>query len=247
MDRFDFSGKKIVVTGASSGIGRATAVLLSETGAKVIIIARREEQLKKTLSLMKGEQHSYKVLDLSNFDAVIATMTAIVEEDGIKIDYVAHCAGVATPTPLRILTEEFIDITMQTNFYSFAAILRCVALRKLFNYGGAVVGVSSCAAPYGDSSNGIYAASKGAMDSLMRSAAKELRPRGIRVNTVCPRGIRTEMLVNQKYKSFSGDSLETLPDDLMPPERVAGVIAALLSDSMQGVSGVSLDVDGAKK
>lgn len=242
MDQFDFSGKKIIVTGASSGIGRATAIFLSKTGAQVIIFARREDELKKTLSLMEGEKHSYKVLDVSKFDSVLAAITNIVEEDGIKIDYVAHCAGVGIPKPLRIITEDFINLIIQTNFYSFAAILRCVAQRKLFNQGGAVVGVSSCAAPYGDSGNSIYAASKGAMDSLMRSAAKELRSRGIRVNTICPRGIRTEMLINQPYTTYS-----ELPNDLIPPENVASVIAALLSDSMQAVSGIALDVDGANK
>lgn len=246
MDKFDFTGKKIIVTGASSGVGRETAVLLSGSGAKVILIARREEELKKTLSMMEGTGHIYKVLDLSRFDEVVAAMREIVEQDGAKIDCVAHCAAISAPRALRAMTGEAIDQTLKTNFYSFAAILKCAAMKKLFNDGGAVVGVSSLDAKYGHSGNGIYAASKGAMDSMMRSAAKELSPRGIRVNTIRPNFIKTEMLANQVFKTFEGDTVDTLPDGFMLPEGVASVILALLSDSMRYVSGVALDVDEAK-
>ena len=246
MDRFDFTGKKVIVTGASSGVGRETAILLSQTGAKVILIARREEALKKTLLMMGGNSHLYKIVDVSKFDDVVNCMKEIVEEDGARIDYVASCAGVAVPAPLRIITEAAFDYTFKTNFYSFAAILKCAAMKKLFNNGGAIVGVSSCVAPYGQAVNGIYGASKGAMDSLMKSAAKELRPRKIRVNTICPCGIKTEMQVNQTLKPFEGNTIDAIPDGYMLPEGVASIIVALLSDSMRYVSGVALDVDEAK-
>lgn len=246
MDRFDFSGKKIVVTGASSGVGRETAILLSQTGAKVILFARREEELKKTLSMMKGNGHFYKVIDVSRFDDVVNCIREIVEEDGVKIDYVASCAGVAIPTPLRIMTENSLDYTFKTNLYSFAAILKCAAMKKLFNNGGAVVGVSSCVAPYGQAVNGVYGASKGAMNSLMKSAAKELLPRKIRVNTICPCGIKTEMQLTQTLKSFEGDTVDAIPDGYMLPEGIASIIVALLSDSLRYVSGVAIDVDEAK-
>lgn len=246
MDRFDFSNKKAVVTGASSGVGRETAIQLSRCGAKVALIARRETELKKTLSMMDGEGHSCYIVDLSDFDQTVVTIEKIAAEDGKKIDCIAHCAGIAVPTPLRVITKAALDSTIQTNFYSFAAILKCAAMKKLFQNGGAVVGVSSCVAPYGQAANGVYGASKGAMDAMMRSAAKELRPRGIRINTICPCGIKTEMLANQALKSIEGGSVDTLPDYLMLPEKVASVIVALLSDSMQYISGVSLDVDEAK-
>lgn len=246
MDQFDFSNKKVVVTGASSGVGRETAIQLSRAGAKVVLIARREAELEKTLTMLDGTSHAYYVADLSDFEQTLQTIARIVAEDGKKIDCIAHCAGIAVPTPLRIVSKAALDSTMQTNFYSFAALLRCAATKKLFQNGGAIVGVSSCVAPYGQATNGVYGASKGAMDAMMRSAAKELRPRGIRVNTICPCGIKTEMLANQALKSIEGGSVDELPDYLMLPEKVASVIVALLSDSMQYVSGVSLDVDEAK-
>ena len=80
------------------------------------------------------------------------------------------------------------------------ALLKCVAQKRLFNDGGAVVGISSCVGVYGQAANAVYGASKGAMDAFMKSAAKELRPRKIRVNTICPCGIKTEMLANQAVK-----------------------------------------------
>ncbi len=246
MDQFDFSGKKVVVTGASSGVGRETAIQLSRAGAKVVLIARREAELKKTTAMLDGTSHTFHTVDLSDFEQTIQIMNRIVAEDGRKINCIAHCAGIAVPTPLRIVSKAALDSMMQTNFYSFAALLKCAATKKLFQNGGAVVGVSSCVAPYGQASNGVYGASKGAMDSMMRSAAKELRPRGIRVNTICPCGIKTEMLANQALKNIEGSNVDELPDYLMLPEKVASVIVALLSDSMQYVSGVSLDVDEAK-
>lgn len=246
MDKFDFNGKKVLVTGASSGVGREVAILLSQMGAKVFIVARREEELKKTLSLMTGTEHSYKVLDLSDFESIVAAVKEFVAADGQKFDCIAHCAGLAIPIPLRSISMANILQIFGTNTYSFMALLKCAAQKKLFNDGGAVVGVSSCAGVYGQAANAVYGASKGAMDAFMKSAAKELRTRQIRVNTICPCGIKTEMLVNQAVKNYEGESIDDLPNSLMLPEKVASIIVALLSDSMIYISGVAIDVDEAK-
>ena len=82
MDKFDFNGKKVLVTGASSGVGREVAILLSAMGAKVVIVARRESELQKTLSLMEGSGHSYRVLDLTDFDGIVETVKDIIAKDG---------------------------------------------------------------------------------------------------------------------------------------------------------------------
>lgn len=246
MDQLDFRDKKILVTGGSSGLGRQTAILLSEMGADVVIMARREEELKKTLSLMRKGSHFYLAIDISDFDQMVQAIKSIVERDGKKLDGAAHCAAIAVPIPLRAIRKSAMDELFATNFYSFAAILKCAGGKKYFNDGSSIVGVSSWAAPYGQRGNGIYAATKGAMDTLMKCAAKELRPKGIRVNTICPGGMRTEMLVNQTVKFYEGDSLETLPEGLMEPKKVASIIATLLSDSMQYVSGIAMDVDQGK-
>lgn len=245
MDAFDFSSKKIIVTGASSGVGREVAIQLSRSNAQVILIARREEELKKTLSLMEGAAHSYQVADLSNFDQTVMVVTEIVKTDGKKIDGIAHCAGIAVPTTLRMMTKTALDHTLQTNFYSFAALLKCAASKRLFQDGGSVVGISSIVSVHGQPGNGIYGASKGAMDAIMKCAARELQPRGIRVNTICPDGIKTEMLANLAMNRTKDGNSKSLPDNLMLPEKVASIILSLLSDSMQYISGVSLTVDEA--
>lgn len=246
MDRFDFTGKKVLVTGASSGVGREVAIQLSNMGAKVVIVARREEELKNTMAIMKSNDHKYRVLDLADYNAVITMIKEIVSQNGEKFDYVAHCAGVAVPVPLRSISIENITQMFSINTFSFMAILKCVAQKRLFNDGGAVVGISSCVGVYGQAANSVYGASKGAMDAFMKSAAKELRPRGIRVNTICPCGIKTEMLANQVVKGIDGDSVDALPDYLMLPEKVASIVVALLSDSMRYISGVAIDVDESK-
>lgn len=167
MDKFDFNGKKVLVTGASSGVGREVAILLSAMGAKVVIVARRESELQKTLSLMEGSGHSYRVLDLTDFDGIVETVKDIIAKDGEKLDYIAHCAGLAVPIPLRSMSLANISQIFSSNTYSFMALLKCVAQKRLFNDGGAVVGISSCVGVYGQAANAVYGASKGALWTLL--------------------------------------------------------------------------------
>lgn len=244
MDVFDFNGKKVLVTGASSGVGREVAIMLSKMGAKVVIVARRESELQKTLSLMEGDIHSYRVLNLSDFNKVVEIFKESVSIDGRKFDCIAYCAGVAMPVPLRLITESTITKMFSVNTIGFAAILKCIASKRYFNDGGAVVAVSSCAA-LGHIGNDVYAASKGALNSLVLSAAKELRNRKIRVNAILPTGIRTDMLRDQVFSTIDQSILDSDNESLMRPEYVASVIVSLLSDSMKYVSGTLINVDRA--
>ena len=242
MDKFDFNGKKVLVTGASSGVGREVAILLSQMGAKVIIVARREEELKKTLSLMSGTEHSYKVLDLAEFDSIIAAVKEFVAIDGNKFDCVAHCAGMVKVLPIRSINEVDIDRMMRVNYYSFAAILKSISSKKIFNDGGSVVAISSYVAVYGQKANSIYGASKGAINSMVKTVSKELANRKIRINSINPIGIKTPMVLpEQELDCENGDY-----PNLLDPKEVAYVIVALLSDSFKCVSGISLDIDRAQ-
>lgn len=242
MDMFNFSGKKIIVTGASSGVGRETSILLSKMGARVVLIARRESELKKTISFMEKGNHYYRVVDLSKFNDVIKVIKEIVEIDKEKIDAIVHCAGIVKVIPMRSICEQDIDDIMHTNYYSFAALLKCVASKRLFNDGGSVVAVSSYVASYGQVANSIYGASKGAINSMVKTAAKELKHRGIRVNAVNPIGIRTPMVVSQELLQQECEAY----NKLLLPEKVASIIVGLLSDSFKYISGVVLDIDRAE-
>lgn len=242
MDKFDFNGKKVLVTGASSGVGREVAILLSKMGAKVVIVARRESELKKTLSLMEGDIHSYRVLDLADFDKVVETVKELVLVDGQKFDCIAYCAGLGIPVPLRLITEENINDIFRVNFIGFAAVLKCVASKRYFSDGGAVVAISSVTAT-GHIGNDIYAASKGALNSLVLSAAKELRNKKIRINAILPSTINTEMIRNQNLTTIDKSMLDNDNEFFMKPLYVATVVVALLSDSMKYVSGALINVD----
>lgn len=244
MDKFDFNGKKVLVTGASSGVGREVAILLSAMGAKVVIFARREAELQKTLSLMEGSGHSYRVIDLADFDKTVETIKEIVLSDGQKFDCIAYCAGIGIPVPLRLITKQAIDQVFGVNFNGMAAVLRCAASKRYFNDGGAILAVSSVTA-LGHIGNDIYAASKGALNSIVLSAAKELRNRNIRVNAILPSTINTEMIRNQNLTTIDKNILDSDNECFMKPEYVATVVTAFLSDSMKYISGALINVDRA--
>lgn len=243
MERQDFLGRKVIVTGASSGVGRETAVRLGRAGARVIAVARREERLKSTLAEMPGSGHGYRVSDVSDFDGFVENIKEIVVSDGKKIDYIAHCAGAVSPAPLRSITKEALDFAFTTNLYSFAAVLKCAASRKLMNEGGAVVGVSGMVSLHGQEGNSAYAAAKGALNALVKTAAKELAPRGIRVNAVCPGGILTDMVRNLPTNGLRTDAGEKGQGSILLPEHVASAIMSFLSEDMKYVSGAVLEMD----
>lgn len=243
MNDSGINGKTILVTGASSGVGREVAIQLSRAGAKIVVMARREEKLKETLALMDGTGHSFVALDMSNFDDVIDAIKEIVASSGKKIDSVAHCVGAVAPAPLRSLTKESLDFAFQTNLYSFAAILKCAASKRFFNENGAIVGVSGVVSLYGQAGNGAYAASKGALNALVKSAAIELIPRNIRVNAVCPGGILTDMVKDLPTNGLQQPDGKTVIGNILLPEHVASVIVSFLGNGMDHVSGTILEID----
>lgn len=241
-DIMDFQDKTVIVTGASSGVGRETAIQLSKAGAHVILIARREEKLKEVLSNMQGSGHTYMVLDISDFDKVVDAIKKLVSDRGI-IDCVAHCAGAVFPAPLRSLTKDGLEFAFHTNLYSLAAILKCAASKRLFHDGGAIVCISGTVSLYGQIGNGAYAASKGAVNTLVKCAAKELASRKIRVNAVCPGGILTEMVQNLPSSGLAVNNSEETSGRILLPSQVASVVVSLLSERMKHISGAILEMD----
>lgn len=243
MERQDFLGRKVIVTGASSGVGKETAVRLGRAGAQVVAVARREEKLKSVLAQTPGSGHAYRVADVSDFDGFVEAIKEIAASGGRKIDYIVHCAGAVSPAPLRSITKAALDFAFATNLYSFAAVLKCAASRKLMNEGGAVVGVSGLVSLHGQEGNSAYAAAKGAMNAMVKSAAKELAPRKIRVNAVCPGGILTDMVRNLPTNGLRADAGEQGRGSILLPEHVAGAILSFLSEDMKHVSGAVLEMD----
>jgi NAD(P)-dependent dehydrogenase (short-subunit alcohol dehydrogenase family) len=159
----DLSGKIILVTGASSGIGRATAIQLSKLGGRIALVARDEEKLKKTIEMMEGEGHAVYSFDLSQIDNIEGLIKLIVQENGV-LNGLVHCAGIAPLRPLGLTKGDFLHNVMLINFYSFVEMVRCISKKSNYAIGASLIGISSVASKMGDKSKVAYCSSKAALD-----------------------------------------------------------------------------------
>lgn len=244
-------GKHILVTGGTSGIGQQTAISLSNLGARVAIVGRREEKLQETLSKMSGEGHSIHAVDMSDLDSLEAIFKEIVEKTG-KFDGYVHCAGIVNNLPVKNYTPARLDQIMKTNFYSYFEMVRILSKKGRFNEGMSIVGVSSISAYVGASAQAAYGASKAAMNGAMHCLARELGEKGIRLNTVLPGPTETAMYSD--YLALKADTKEGPAASakssgrnylgMNQPADVANAIIFLLSPASRTITGVELPVDG---
>jgi NAD(P)-dependent dehydrogenase (short-subunit alcohol dehydrogenase family) len=244
----DLSGKLILVTGASSGIGRATAIVLSRLGASVVLNGRREEQLHETASLMeKVAKHYIELLDLNEVDAIPAWMQKISETYGSGFSGVVHCAGIVSALPIRAITLSRAEEAMRINAFASMAILRGAAKKKVFAASGcSVVLISSVNALVGWPGKTVYSAAKAALHGIAKSASLELAPKRIRVNTLAPAWVDTPMLHRfiQDFPDGCSDLQDRQVLGLIAPEEVGIAAAYLISDAARHVTGTTLVLDG---
>lgn len=244
----DFSGKKMVVIGASSGIGKQTAIALSSLGAQLILVARREEQLQNTMALLEGSGHGYYAADIAKLDETEDLFKNISKTYG-TIDGLVYCAGVNSTLPLLQLKPDKLHDIFTVNFFAFVETVRQATRRGRFSEGMRIVAVSSNAAIRGDKAHTAYSASKAAMNAAIRCIAKELADKGICINAVAPAVTNTE--VYQNYVAVSGgisDSEKALLErqymGLIEPQDIAEAIIYLLSPAARMITGITLPVDG---
>lgn len=241
---FDFSGKRYIVAGASSGIGRATAVMLSKQGAEVCLLGRNNIKLEETLSLMEGSGHKIYIKDFSEAGGFKEIYDDIIS-DGHKIDGLVYTAGIAKILPVGMLSKSSMDESMTTNLYSFVEMASLLSKKK-YHDTASIVGVSSISALYPQKCQGVYVASKSAMNSIVMSMAIELAEKNIRINTVMPSSTNTPML-REAFEGKSDEEIDRLTNKqvlgLVEPEDVASVILFLLSDASKKVTGRSLYAD----
>lgn len=178
---FSLAGKTVLVTGASSGIGRGIAVACAEMGAVVVAAGRNFERLQQTLALLAGEGHIVAVADLSDRAQTQAMVAALP-----KIDGVVHCAGIGDRVLCKLMTEADVDRMMTTNFKAPVLLQTEMLVQKRMNKGASIVFVASMAVDSPSVGNALYSASKGALVSYANCLALELAPRGIRVNCISP-------------------------------------------------------------
>jgi len=240
----DLSARHVLVTGASSGIGRAACVLASRLGARVSLLARNPEGLQETLSLMDGEDHAFHCCDVAEIGGLEDQVKQIVGTSG-PLDGLVHCAGVSTGRPLAMSKPDFVRDVMTVNFFSFVELVRVISRKKNSNQGASLVGVSSVAAFRGGKAQEAYAASKAAIDSVLKPMAKELADRRIRVNAAAFGMVRTHSY--QMYLD-GGGSDEALGTQqylgVAEPEDAASVLCFLLSDASRFITGTTLVADG---
>ena len=240
----DLTGKKILVTGASSGIGRATAIRLSEAGAKVVLIARNEEALRETLAGMQGEGHHIISADLSQPEVIKDAVAEAVAYDGQKLTGLVHCAGKTKVVSLRMLNYETLDEVMRVNFYSFIELCKQFSGRKN-NDGGSIVAISSTASQKANKGQIAYGSSKAALNTSILALSKELASKNIRVNAILPGFIRTKM--SEEFFLKAGDDVDVKQLlGIGEPVDIANMAAYLLSDAAKFITGALFNVDGGK-
>ena len=242
MDLFGLNGKTVLVTGASSGIGRAIAIVCSQQGAKMVITGRNVERLNETLSLLTSDGHMAIVADITNETDLNQLVERVPKLDG----FVSN-AGIAQPLLLQFTEKENVDSVLNTNAISVIHLTRLLLQNKKLNKGASLVFTSSingniCA--YIGSS--IYAASKAMLTGFMKASALELAPKSIRVNCVQPGMIETDLLKNSliSNEELEKDKLKYPLKRYGKPEEVAYTVVYLLSDATQWMTGSSIVLDG---
>ena len=239
---YSLIGKNILITGASSGIGRATAIECSKLGAHVIITARSEERLKETFSKLEGAGHQLVVCDLTAGDQLDNLISQIPDIHGF-----VNNAGKSVGVPIQFIKESVLEDLLNTNTVAPIILFQKLLKKKKLLKEASVVFTSSIAAT-GEVTmgNSMYVASKGAITSFIRCAALEMAPKKIRVNAICPGMTETPLI---KSGNVTDEQLAE-NEKLYPlgrfgqPEDIAWGIIYLLSDTSKWVTGINLIVDG---
>lgn len=187
---FTLEGKTILVTGASSGIGRGIAIACSKMGATVIINGRNEQRLAETMTEMQGEENLSLAADLSDSNSLTGMVSRLPKLDGI-----VHCAGIGQRVLCKQLQEADLDTMMDVNFKAPVMLQTEILKQKKINKGASIVFIASIASDSPSIGNAVYSASKGAIISYANCLALELAPRLIRVNCILPAMIWTDLIL----------------------------------------------------
>jgi len=238
---YSLKGKIVLVTGASSGIGKATAVECSKMGATVIITARNEERLKETLHSLEGDGHQMILCEMTNEEELEALAETVPVLDGVVFN-----AGINKLVAIRQIKAVDLNNIFAVNTFSPIILLQKLTKKKKVADAASIVYTSSIsgvgAAAVGES---MYIASKGAVSTFVKAAALEFAKKGIRVNAVCPGMVQTNMSDAYDLNEGDNEDLKNYPmGRYAAPEDIAWGIIYLLSNASNWVTGTNLIIDG---
>lgn len=236
--------KKILITGASSGIGRATAILFSELGAELILTARSGEKLNETLALLKSSaNHRIITADLSNqsdIERMVAEMPAI---DGF-----VHACGKVLPVPVKFIRDKQLQDVFSVNYFSAVHTVAELLKQKKLNTNASVAFISSVSTLHAYFGGGPYISSKAALEGYAKVLALELVPKKIRVNVLQPALVNTAIFESTIDAAINKEEMNKLiaqyPLGIGQPQDVAQALAYFISDASKWVTGTCLKMDG---
>jgi NAD(P)-dependent dehydrogenase (short-subunit alcohol dehydrogenase family) len=236
--------KKILVTGASSGIGRATAVLFSQLDAELIITARNEEKLNETFSLLKPHANHQQIsADLTANDDIKRMVT-----EGQAIDGFVHCCGKVLPVPAKFIQEKHLQDVFSVNYFSAVHTVSELLKQKKINNAASIAFISSVSTLHAYFGGGPYISSKAALEGYAKVLALELIPKKIRVNVLQPALVNTAIFESTIDAAINNDEMNKLisqyPLGVGEPEDIAHALAYFISDASKWVTGACLKMDG---
>lgn len=240
---FSLKDKTIIITGASSGIGRETAILLSKLGANLVLIDLNEEGLVDVPKEIKRAclRKKANLCDFDNFPEIVKDISDSVG----TLHGIVHCAGISSRKPLNVLSPDGFSKVMNVNFFAFEELVRLFAKRGRFADGGSIVVMSSISSVKGYKAKTEYCVSKAAVDAFVRCMAMELAPRKIRINSVMAAEVLTPLALKARELNQSlGVQEFNSPLGPTEPYEVANTIAFLLSDATKTITGTALLIDG---
>lgn len=238
---FSLQGKTVLVTGASSGIGRAIATACSRMGGTIVATGRNVQKLEITKAALEGEENLVIPADLTKAENIKDLVVQVPKLDGI-----VHCAGIGHRMPTKLLTTTEVEKVMNSNFMSAVSLQTELMNAKKLNKASSVVFVASAAPKMPTLGNAAYTASKAALIGYAKCLALELAPRAIRVNCICPAMVWTELIMQ------NGAGREELEQAQLKyplkrygqPEDVANLAIYLLSDASQWMTNSCIDITG---
>jgi NAD(P)-dependent dehydrogenase (short-subunit alcohol dehydrogenase family) len=235
-----------MITGASSGIGRAAALAISSKGARVVLTGRSEERLIETAAMLAGSGHGVRAAEIGDADSAFDLMKAVANEYG-PLDGVFHAAGEYMVLPIKVTKQRHLDQLFGASVFGGYGIARAAAQKALFNDGGSVIIMGSVSSERGHVGLGAYSGAKAAVQGLVRTLALELAPRRIRVNSIIASTIETEMhlrTIANAPKELVDLNESRHPLGFGTPADISNALLFLLSSASSWVTGTAVTVDG---